>query len=122
MCKLYNCTEDNRRPDCFDKPKKAKKPLKRTPVSPISRKRARQLTQYRKRIKVWKQEHAYCEARLEGCTIRTTDVHHMRGRENEQLLNEEDWLAVCRECHTEIGLMSIDDQIEKGVSKSKHRK
>lgn len=45
----------------------------------------------------------YCYAALEGCSKHSTDVHHKAGR-NRQYLNQDTWLAVCRNCHQWIEL------------------
>ena len=40
----------------------------------------------------------YCQARLDGCTANSTDVHHMKGR-GVFYLDKATWLSVCRTCH-----------------------
>lgn len=87
----------------------------------VSKKRASQLRKYNKRVKEWKEENPDCKAQLENCTGWTIDNHHQQGREGERLNDESNWLPVCRNCHNDIGLLPIDEQIEKGLSKSKHR-
>lgn len=76
------------------------KPTAHKPIRPRSSKRSAQEIAYNKRIRVWKQEHPYCEIAIFGvCTHKTQDVHHKGGRENDLLLAESDWLATCRACH-----------------------
>lgn len=78
--------------------KRGKSQLKRSRLRRRSKKRRKQEAQYRRKRKEW----------LEGrpCAIcgfwEATDVHHMDGRENERLLDESKWLAVCRGCHQRI--------------------
>lgn len=48
-----------------------------------------------------------CQARLEGCTLQSTDVHHKKGR-GLHYLDKNTWLSVCRSCHTWIELHPIE--------------
>lgn len=50
--------------------------------------------------------HPSCQARLQGCTLQSTDVHHKKGR-GEYYLDKTTWLSVCRSCHTWIELNPI---------------
>ena len=47
-----------------------------------------------------------CRAKVDNCSIKATDIHHMKGRGN-YLLDTKTWLPVCRSCH---------DWIEKNPS------
>jgi hypothetical protein len=47
--------------------------------------------------------HPGCQARLQGCTLQSTDVHHKKGR-GLYYLDKTTWLSVCRSCHTWIEL------------------
>ena len=47
--------------------------------------------------------HSGCQARLQDCTLQSTDVHHKKGR-GEFYLDKTTWLSVCRSCHTWIEL------------------
>jgi hypothetical protein len=41
-----------------------------------------------------------CQAHLpQVCTQVSTDVHHMKGRIGDLLLDQAHWLSVCRGCH-----------------------
>lgn len=42
--------------------------------------------------------HPACQAGLDGCTVKATECHHMRGR-GEYLLNDKYYLALCNNCH-----------------------
>jgi hypothetical protein len=44
----------------------------------------------------------HCEAHLPGCAINATDVHHKKGRTGTLFLDDTEFLAVCRTCHTWI--------------------
>ncbi len=59
-------------------------------------------------------DHPYCEARLPECTSNACDIHHKAGRGSLFLVTEE-WLAVCRSCHTWITINS-KQAIEMGLS------
>lgn len=62
-----------------------------------------------------KPENQFCKARLENCTINTSDIHHMRGR-GEYYLDTSTWLPVCRNCHTKIhSEMSSEELIQLGL-------
>lgn len=47
-------------------------------------------------------EHPFCEVPISievpGCLVRSSEVHHMKGR-GIHFLSEEHWLAVCHSCH-----------------------
>jgi len=45
-----------------------------------------------------------CKARLEGCTLVASDVHHLYSgsSRSEHYLNVKEWIPVCRNCHTKI--------------------
>jgi hypothetical protein len=78
-------------------------PVKRTPVKKVADRRAKELRIYAKLCPEFKKANPECQARLEGCTWRTTDVHHKKGKENELLNKVEYFLPVCRNCHDIIG-------------------
>lgn len=45
--------------------------------------------------------HSGCQARVSGCTLQSTDVHHKKGR-GLYYLDKTTWLSVCRSCHVWI--------------------
>lgn len=47
--------------------------------------------------------HSGCQARLQGCSLQSTDVHHKKGR-GLYYLDKTTWLSVCRSCHNWIEL------------------
>ena len=59
-----------------------------------------------------------CQAKLENCTLRSTDVHHMKGRGMESYLNTDTWLSVCRSCHNWIE-NNPEESYELGFSKKR---
>jgi hypothetical protein len=44
----------------------------------------------------------FCEAHLPDCSINACDVHHKAGRIGPLLLDDTQFLAVCRTCHNYI--------------------
>ena len=67
----------------------------------ISNKMARLQRDYSKLRKTWLAGHPMCQAKIHKCTLKSTDVHHKKGR-GKYLLDESTWLSVCRNCHTWI--------------------
>jgi len=60
----------------------------------------------------------YCEAHLPGCAVNATDVHHKKGRTGALLLDDTEFLAVCRTCHNWIENNHVDAKL-LGFSKSR---
>lgn len=60
--------------------------------------------EYSKVRKQYLTEHPFCEAGIEGvCTKVSMDVHHKQGKIGEEdYLNREHFMAVCRHCHRVI--------------------
>jgi hypothetical protein len=73
----------------IDKPKAPNK---------ISVKMVKTLDEYSKKRTAFLAMHPSCQAKLIGCTVMATDVHHKAGR-GENHLKVNTWLAVCRNCH-----------------------
>lgn len=69
-------------------------------VNKVSKRRASQLEQYKPKRDRFLAEHDRCEVAF--CREKSVDVHHMRGREGELLLDARFWLAVCRKHHEKI--------------------
>ena len=46
--------------------------------------------------------HPCCQARIPGCSMVATDIHHKKGRVGKLFLDDSEFLAVCRMCHTWI--------------------
>lgn len=70
-------------------------------LAPISRKMKVTMDEYTKKRLAFFAINPMCQAKLVGCTGRSTDVHHKMGR-GENHLNMSTWIAVCRNCHTWI--------------------
>lgn len=72
---------------------------KRTPINKVSSKRRSQLYTYSMLKKGYMDKHRVCIV----CNRNdATDIHHMKGRENDLLLDMNFWLPVCRGCHRKI--------------------
>jgi len=84
-----------------DKNKTPKKPIKQ-----FSSKRAKRNEAYLLARDVFLQEQAnkFCPVMnlLHGKTVRSTEIHHINGKENERLTDRAYWLAVSREGHQYI--------------------
>jgi hypothetical protein len=62
--------------------------------------------------------HPMCEAKIPGCTLNATDIHHKRGRVGGYYLDITNFLAVCRTCHNIIET-HVEMAKEEGFSKSR---
>lgn len=85
------------------------KPTNKKPLAPRSTKRAKQESEYSNKRKIFMLEHPMCQANISGlCTSQSTDVHHIKGRSGELLLEVSEWMSVCRACHTWIETHPIE--------------
>jgi hypothetical protein len=85
---------------CHSSKTSVKKPTESKPIAPRSRKRTKQEKLYAGKSAIFKVTHSMCEAAIVGlCTHKTTDVHHIAGRSGDMLLDEDEWMGVCRACH-----------------------
>ena len=73
----------------------------------VSDKQARLNAEYSKIRRDFLTDKEICHAKLHCCTLKTTDVHHMKGR-GKYLLDTSTWLPVCRNCHMWIEEHPID--------------
>lgn len=82
----------------------AKKPKEVKPRKAIPKVSAKQLENLKKYRKVRDEFMANktCEAKLKGCTIKATDLHHRAGRSGNSLTDTEYFMALCRPCHNKI--------------------
>lgn len=73
---------------------------KAKPIAPHSQKRSKEERIYLGKRLIFLKEHPMCQAHLPGlCSEYSTDIHHKQGRVGDNLLDETEWLAVCRGCH-----------------------
>jgi len=83
----------------------------------VSTKQAQALRKYAEVRKDYLANHLYCEAKLEGCTMVSIDIHHQQGR-GANLSNVGTFLAVCRSCHRFIE-DNPAEAFKLGLSKSR---
>ena len=70
------------------------------PIRSRSPKRKKKEAEYSKKRKQFLTEHPYCEIPVPGiCTHHATDVHHVDGRVEDNLTDEDGFKAGCRACH-----------------------
>ncbi|MHA4844460.1 hypothetical protein ACX0G7_09860 [Flavitalea antarctica] len=81
------------------KPTEEKKKVK--PINKVSKRQAGLLAEYNRKLIPFKKKNPTCKATLTGCSHKTTDVHHMKGR-GKYLLDVSTWLPTCRNCHCTI--------------------
>jgi hypothetical protein len=91
-----------------------------TKIAPISKKKKEEISTYNKLRDAFLFIKPNCEAKLMGCTGKSSDIHHMRGR-GEYMLKIGTWLSVCRSCHSYIELHPLEAK-ELGFSKSRLNK
>lgn len=92
--------------------------MKKSPLRKRSKKRNRQEAEYSKLRLLYLESHHFCEAGLPCCSLKATDIHHKKGRVNEDLTDDTEWMAVCRSCHQWIETHPIE-ATELGFRKSK---
>ena len=90
---------------CWNKshPPVVKSPKKTKPKS-ISSKQVIKNKEYTQVRQSFLYKHEFCQARLPGCTMWATEVHHKAGRIGDLLTDPTNFLAVCRSCHQNIEL------------------
>lgn len=96
------------------------KPTKQKPLAPRSKKRAKQESEYSNKRKIFMSAHSMCQANISGlCTSTSTDIHHVKGRVGELLLDESYWMSVCRACHQWIETHPVEaTQLGYRISKT----
>lgn len=70
------------------------------PIRKVAPKRAAQMREYYKLEKEYLECHPCCE--VVECHRKSSQVHHMAGRQNEDLLNVDLFFACCSDCHEKI--------------------
>lgn len=80
----------------------------------ISSKLAKENNAYSKQRKSFLEEHPMCQAKLHRCTLKSSEVHHKKGR-GKYFLDESTWLSVCRNCHDYIE-NNPEDALELGFT------
>jgi hypothetical protein len=91
--------------DCWysiERPKALAKPTSKP--NPVSKKMSKTMSEYERKRVAFFALHPFCQARLAGCTIGATDIHHLySGKDRSKYyLVMNTWKAVCRNCHDYI--------------------
>ena len=71
-------------------------------IKKVSDKQKRLNLAYLAQRQVYLKQHPFCKVGIEGCMGKATQVHHMRGRIGELMLDENFWLPVCAFCHNHV--------------------
>ena len=78
---------------------RTRKPLKKTPLRRVSKKREKQNKEYYAERKDYLERHPTCTV----CKLSpATDIHHTRGRFHDRLTDFYHCIGVCRPCHQKI--------------------
>ena len=83
-----------------------------------SKKLAKANAKYSKLRKEFLWDKPNCQARMPGCTLKSTDIHHKLGR-GKYLNDTSTWLSCCRKCHNWIELHP-EESIELNFTISRH--
>lgn len=86
-------------------------------ISPISDKMKKGLDEYTSKRILFLIANSFCKAKLQGCTGKSTEVHHKKGR-GDNYLKISTWLPICRNCHTWVE-NNPEEAIELGLSESR---
>ena len=100
----YHYWQSKRKPIQLKRPK---------PIRKISKKLSKEQRIYSGKRLIFLSENRFCQAKIDGCTHLSTEVHH-KGKRGKNLNNVDTWMAVCRSCHDKIETMGIDDAVLKG--------
>lgn len=88
-------------------------------IPKVSPKMKVRLREYQRLKKEYLKLHPFCEVLL--CKSKATDIHHKAGRIGENLINTDNFLAVCRHHHTQIELHPHESK-EQGYSLDRLKK
>ncbi len=96
-------------------------PSKRNKIATFSKKREKiNRKDYAPAVKKFLSERTICEIQMEGCTMKSVCVHHVKGRTTiSDLLNTEHWKASCGPCNSAIESKDSEAR-EAGNKRSKH--
>jgi hypothetical protein len=83
------------------------KAVKHYTIPAVSSKKAKLDRVYSNARKKHLELYSSCQAKLPGCGLTATDIHHKKGR-GPYYLDTTTWLSVCRPCHTWIEEHPLD--------------
>lgn len=75
---------------------------KQKKIKPISESHKKTLNEYKPIREAYLLKHKYCEANLKRCTKVATEIHHKASKIGKLYTDDNNFLAVCRNCHTWI--------------------
>lgn len=75
------------------------KPTQKKPLSPKSSKKEKLDAAYTVLRQSYLKNNPMCEARLPGCNLSASDIHHKHGRVGDLYLDDTEYIALCRNCH-----------------------
>lgn len=95
-------------------------PIKKKPykIRRNSVKREKQNREYSKRRKKKLEENPVCQMQFDCCTYWATEVHHPEGRIEEKLLDLDECITGCRNCHVHAETHP-EEAKEKGISRDR---
>lgn len=112
---------------CYKKKKaeeyKKKEKPPRKPINKVSEKKKAELNEYTKKRADFLRLHPSCAGNgiIPGCNFdERLTIHHLRGREGEKMLDEDNWMTLCMACHIFVHENSLWSY-ENGFLKSKHQ-
>ena len=102
-----------------DQPHKQKKgKTTKKPIAKVSKKRGKEMREYKPVRKKFLIDNPRCGLKLPGCTGAATEVHHQSGREGKRLLEVTDFIGACHSCH-KIATKDSREAIAAGHSKTR---
>lgn len=73
--------------------------MKKTPLKRMSQKREADYKAYLKERDEFLAKNKFCEMLGIGCSIKSQDLHHMKGRTGKLLRDKMWWFPICSRCH-----------------------
>ena len=98
------------------KPKKEAKPP--APINKVSDKKKEQDKEYKILRLKFLLQNPYCQVKLPGCLINSTDIHHLffGADRSSHYIDDKTWKSTCRYCHHMIhDVLSNEELIELGL-------
>lgn len=105
-------------PTCGETCRREKKKPKAYKIKKVSVKMKSKIAMYTKARAHYLMQNPNCKAKLHGCQLLASDVHHMEGRIGDRLTDSSTWIPVCRSCHIFIETHPMLSK-ELGLSKSR---
>ena len=87
-------------------------------LNKASKKMVKTNSEYSKLRKTYLEKYPMCHAKVYNCFLKSTDIHHMKGR-GKYHLDTSTWLSVCRSCHDWIE-KHPDEAKELGYSDTRY--